>query len=197
MISIGTRKLGWTGTLGAVALLLLGCGTGGSALPDPAAELREALAPVRAATARFHDVQVALGAGYRPASPCEARPEGGMGIHYVHPALLGITPGAVPVSGTDAVVDPEHPEVLLYEPQPDGTLRLVGVEYLVFAAAWDAVNAAPPTFAREPFALMQGPMAHGFAPHYELHVWLWRQNPEGTFKPWNPMVTCPAAPVGL
>ncbi len=40
----------------------------------------------------------------------------------------------------------------------------------------------------------QGPMrAHhpGMEKHYDLHVWLWKENPEGLFAEWNPDVTCP------
>ena len=193
MITTCTRRWARAGLLATACGFAAGCGDpAGSAGPDAAEEMRQTLASVRAATARFHDVQVALAAGYRPASPCEARPEGGMGIHYANAALLGLTPGSTPVNGTDAVVDPERPEVLLYAPLADGTRELVGVEYLVFAAAWDAANATPPTLAGEPFMLMSGPTAHGFAPHYELHVWLWRNNPNGMFNPWNPAVTCPA-----
>ncbi|HSJ65877.1 MAG TPA: hypothetical protein VK922_18490 [Gemmatimonadaceae bacterium] len=152
--------------------------------------MSQTLAAVRAATAQFHDVSAALAAGYRPASACEATPAGGMGVHYVNGSLMGLIPGSFPVNGTDATIDPSAPEVLLYEPRPDGSLRLVGVEYLVFAAAWDAVHATPPELAGEPFALMSGATAHGFLPHYELHVWLWRHNPSGMFAPWNPAVTC-------
>ena len=27
-------------------------------------------------------------------------------------------------------------------------------------------------------------------PFYELHAWIWRPNPSGIFKDWNPSVTC-------
>ena len=36
----------------------------------------------------------------------------------------------------------------------------------------------------------EGHEAHGFAPHYDQHVWLWRENPGGVFAQYNPMVTC-------
>jgi hypothetical protein len=32
--------------------------------------------------------------------------------------------------------------------------------------------------------------AHGFQPHYELHAWVFRENPNGPFEPFNPNVTC-------
>jgi hypothetical protein len=44
---------------------------------------------------------------------------------------------------------------------------------------------------------LQGPM-EGHEPlqpkglhHYDLHVWLWKQNPAGVFSATNPAVTCP------
>ena len=158
------------------------------------AELSRLLAQIRATTAQYHDIEVALAAGYALGSPCESRAEGAMGMHYPNRTLMGTrgVRGTPPlVWGDDAIIDPLRPEVLLYEPQPDGSRRLIAVEYLVFASAWDAVNSEPPTLAGIPFDYKAGVEAHGFEPHYELHVWLWRQNPLGTFNPWNPKVTCP------
>jgi len=65
------------------------------------------LAEARAATARFHNVEVALDAGYAPGSPCEP----GQGIHYVNMNLA-----------FDPTLDVTTPEVLLYEPQKNGKL---------------------------------------------------------------------------
>lgn len=158
------------------------------------ASLSQTLAAARAATAQFHDIEVAVAAGYALGSPCESRAEGAMGHHYPNRSLLGIrgVRGTPPlVWGDDAVIDLRQPEVLLYEPQADGSKRLVAVEYVVFAAAWDAVNSEPPTFAGVPFEYKEGVEAHGFEPHYELHVWVWRHNPLGMFYAWNPNVSCP------
>ena len=157
---------------------------------DPA--LARALAALRDTTDEFHDVNVALARGYRPsAAGCESHgDEGAMGIHYGHAALLGVVRGSNPTRGTDPVIDPLKPEVIIYEPQPDGSRRLVAVEFVVYRAAWDSVNSQPPTFAGVPFDLLEGAAAHGHADHYELHVWLWRHNPSGMFAPWNPKVSC-------
>ena len=157
---------------------------------DP--ELTKTLAALRDTTDAFHDVTVALAAGYRPsAAGCESSATGAMGIHYGHPALLGLVRGAPKPTGTDAVIDPLRPEVLLYEPQPDGSRRLVAVEFVVYRAAWDAVHSEPPTLVDIPFDQKFGAEAHGHEDHYELHVWLWRHNPLGMFAPWNPKVSCP------
>lgn len=135
------------------------------------------LAPVRAATARYHDVAVALADGYVPVSHCEESPEGAMGVHYLHPQLAA-----------DGIVDPTRPELLLYVPGEEGP-RLVGVEYFVAEAATGGTR---PYVFDVPF---DGPMA-GHSPdmpeHYDLHVWLWRHNPAGMTAPWNPALSCPA-----
>lgn len=153
--------------------------------------LVKAIAALRDTTDAFHDLSVAIAAGYRPSvAGCESNSAGAMGIHYGNSALLGLIRGSNPTTGTDAVINPLRPEVLLYEPQTDGSRRLVGVEFVVYRAAWDAVNSQPPTFAGVPFDQKFGSDAHGHADHYELHVWLWRHNPSGMFAPWNPKVSC-------
>ena len=140
-----------------------------------------ALAAVRAATARYHRVEVALADGYVSTPVCAASPQGAMGIHYVNPALRN-----------DATFDPARPELLLYEPQKNGQLRLVAVEYVITRSLWDAANPGTlPTFLDEPFVRSFGPAAHGEPDHYELHVWLWRHNPSGMFAQWNRAVSCP------
>ena len=165
------------------------------------------LKEVRAATERFRDVKVALAEGYvrDPGNVCDAaemmgKPKalGVMGIHYVRPDLLGITGPPNPrVNGTSTHTDFTKPAVLIYEPQEDQSLQLVAVENLVFAAAWHAAgHAAPPTFHGVPYDSMKDdpntPLdeAHMFAPHYDRHVWIYRDNPNGVFTPLNPAVSC-------
>jgi hypothetical protein len=162
---------------------------------------------VRRATERFRDVRVALAEGYirDPFDLCETadmmgRPasDGAMGIHNFRPDLLGITaPPAPRVDGVGMHTDFRRPAILIYEPQADGSLALVAVENLVFAAAWRAAgHKAPPTFhgvAYDP--MMDDPAtspdeAHMFAPHFDRHVWIFRDNPNGVFNPFNPAVSC-------
>lgn len=177
---------------------------------NPAAAPREAapsLAAIRAATERFRDVRVALAEGYvrDPSSMCvtaemEGMPRqlGEMGIHYFRPDLLGITGPPNPrVSGTGTHTDFRTPGVLVYEPQADGSLRLVAVENLVFEKAWRAAgHTEPPRYAGQVYYhMVDNPLtaadeAHGFEPHYELHAWLYRENPTGTFAQFNPRATC-------
>jgi hypothetical protein len=165
------------------------------------------LAEVRSAAERFRDVNVALAEGYiaAPGDMCETaegmgKPAslGAMGIHYFSPDLLGITAPPNPrVDGNGTHTDFRRPAILIYEPQADGSLELVAVENLVFEEAWLAAgNSAPPTFHGRPYERMADDPAteideaHHFEPHYDRHVWLFRDNPNGVFAPFNPNVTC-------
>ena len=165
------------------------------------------LAEVRRATERFRDVAVALAEGYvrDPFDLCDTaammgRPAslGAMGVHYVRPDLLGITaPPSPRVNGDGTHTDFRVPGILIYEPQRDGSMTLVAVENLVFAKAWrDAGHSAPPTFHGVPYdSMIDDPStmadeAHMFGPHFDRHVWIYRENPNGVFAPFNPAVTC-------
>jgi hypothetical protein len=161
---------------------------------------------VRAATARFRDVKVAMAEGYiNPGNSCETAAQmgldkslGGMGIHFFRPDLLGVSGPPNPrVDGNGTHTDFRTPSVLIYEPRADGTLELIAVENLVFEKAWKAAgNSQPPSFHGIPYEYMADdpatPMdeAHMFEPHFDKHVWLWRDNPRGVFTPFNPAVTC-------
>lgn len=143
----------------------------------------ELLATVRAATARYHRIEVALADGYVQGSGCEETAAGGMGAHFRRSALV------------DGVVDAAHPEILAYEPQKNGEWRLVAVEFLVPAAAWDPTHSAPPTLGDQVFQDRRAPGSGGPPfPNYGLHVWVWQNNPNGMYAPWNPTVNCDFAP---
>jgi hypothetical protein len=156
---------------------------------------------------KYRDVEAALADGYIPdpsgmcvTAEMEGRPaeEGAMGIHYIRMDLLGITGPPNPrVDGTGTHTDFRRPAILLFEPQADGSLELLGVENLVFAAAWrEAGNTEPPAFHGVPWDYMEDDPAtevdeaHGFEPHYDRHIWLYRENPLGVFATMNPNVTC-------
>jgi hypothetical protein len=158
------------------------------------------LAHVRRVTAQFHDLDAAFAAGYTVWSPnpfaagatCPSSSEGNMGYHLVNVSLRG---GAANPAAGDAEIDALRPEMLLYEKRPDGEVHLVGVEYLVFTAAWERVNgagAAPPEVFGEPLlaSLHTFPGNPNPISHYELHVWTWTTNPLSMFYPWNPTVSC-------
>jgi hypothetical protein len=165
------------------------------------------LAEVRTATLRFQDVNVALAERYirDPFDLCDTaemmgRPaaDGAMGVHYFRPGLLGVTaPPSPRVNGAGLHTDFRNPAILIYEPQADGSLELVAVENLTFIAGWEASGRTdPPTFHGVPYDRMEDDPAtavdeaHMFWPHYDRHVWIYRDNPSGVFAPFNPAVTC-------
>jgi hypothetical protein len=137
---------------------------------------------VHDATKQYRDVDVALSDGYVPVGECaELAGVGGMGYHYLNPELA-----------VDTVIDPARPEILVYQRDRTGRLRLGAVEYFVADADQDLSTDGdrPSLFGAFPF---DGPMAgheQGMAIHYDLHVWLYRHNPAGQLAPWNPKVTC-------
>jgi hypothetical protein len=175
--------------------------------PGPANSSEPTLKQVRAAVEKYKDVKAALADGYikDPSGMCETaemmgKPAklGAMGVHYFRPDLLGITAPPNPrVDGNGTYTDFHHPAVLLYEPQADGSMKLIGVENLVFEKAWKAAgHTQPPSFHGVPFDhMVDDPAtkideAHGFMPHYDRHVWVIRDNPNGVFAQYNPNVTC-------
>ncbi len=136
---------------------------------------------VRKATERFRDINVALAEGYAPGTPCVSGPNSGaMGVHLINGTLLG------------KEVDAETPEALIYEPSPNGRMRLVGVEIITFASDWvDEV----PVLDGHLLHYVGAPNRYGIPAFYEIHVWAWRNNPDGTFADWNPRVSCAGQPL--
>jgi len=161
---------------------------------------------IREVAERYRDVNTALEEGYirDPSNMCvTAAMEGmdpslgAMGIHYFRPDLLGIVQTEPRVAGTGTHTDFSQPSVLIYEPQADASLELVAIENVVFQAGWEAArHTTPPSFLGNEYVHMvddpatEPDEAHGFEPHYELHAWVVRDNPNGMFAPHNPNVTC-------
>ena len=138
------------------------------------------VAEVREATRRFQDSAVALAEGYVPQFGCvSGSHEGAMGVHFVNFPMVA-----------DAALDVARPELLVYEPLPDGRLRLVAADYLVLTSSWHASNQAPPELMGQLFHLFESPNRFGLPEFYTLHVWAWKENPQGTFANWNPNVSC-------
>ena len=163
--------------IACIALLAVAAAAGaerGSSSAMPKRVVKQ-LKQAKHATVQFRDVAKAEAAGYTSTGECVATPKGAMGIHYVNVSLIA-----------DPKVDHRKPEILLYEPLADGTLRLVGIEWMVLDTGQDKA----PRILGHTF---QGPMTHnGTAPsHYDLHVWAYERNPRGTFEQYNPRVRCP------
>jgi hypothetical protein len=154
---------------------------------------RSDAAKAQSATARYHDLQRAIDDGYTilPAVQdtshvnnthgCASSKDGlgAMGVHYIHPDP---DPDPPPF---DDVVDAQKPEVLVYEPQANGNMKLVALEYVstveqsLFGQAFAKTDLAP---------YVGGPEGVNFA--WTLHAWIWAPNPAGVLMPWNPRVTC-------
>jgi hypothetical protein len=134
---------------------------------------------LRDATRQYRDVNAATAAGYGPFLGCVSGPDhGAMGVHYVNGALV-----------MDGEIDASRPEALIYEPAGD-RLRLVGVEFIVDAATWLAHHANPPVLEGQTFQFVGSPNRYALPAFFELHVWAWRDNPNGAFVDWNIRVTC-------
>jgi hypothetical protein len=138
---------------------------------------------VREATDRFHDVAEAEREGYALGFGCVSGPDqGAMGLHYINMDLVG-----------KGVIDPYKPQIILYEPTADGHLRLTGADFLVDAAQWDndkTHKPGPPELMGQLFHYFESPNRFGLKPFYTLHVWAWKDNPNGAFVNWHPNVAC-------
>jgi hypothetical protein len=141
---------------------------------------------VRAATARFVDINVAAKEGWVRGTPCVSGPNSGaMGVHYILPARIG-----------DGALNAAEPEALIYEPLPNGAMRLVGVEFIVLAKDWASLHPEGGTPAVDGHLThyVGEPNRYGLPAFYELHVWAWENNPSGAFADWNTRVTCEKQP---
>jgi len=140
------------------------------------------LSSSRQATAKYHDLQTAIAAGYTVELPqteafgggtCIANgAEGAMGIHMLSPGRI------------EGNLDATDPEVLLYERRNDGTLKLTGVEYVV------AGDTQPELFGQQLADTNLGRYGDPVTNVWTLHAWVWKPNPGGMFDAWNTRVTC-------
>jgi hypothetical protein len=135
---------------------------------------------VREGTRQYVDVNSATAAGYGPFLGCVAGTDhGAMGVHYVNGTLLG-----------NLTLDPAQPQALIYEPI-NGKMKLVGVEFILDSASWLAANNnTPPVLNGQVFNFVGAPNRFNIPSFFELHVWAWRDNPQGAFVDWNNHVTC-------
>ena len=140
------------------------------------------VAVVKESTERFKDVALAEAAGYGLQFGCVSGPDwGAMGMHYVNFPLV-----------LDGELDATRPEIVIYEPLPNGRLRLIGADYLVLADAWHAKHPEPPQLMGQLLHLFEAPNRFGLPAFYTLHVWAWKDNPNGTFVNWHKNVSCDA-----
>jgi len=132
----------------------------------------------RTAAEGYYRLEDALAAGYEPLFDCtDAGVQGAMGQHYINKAYA-----------LDGKLEVSRPDVLMYEPQADGSMHLVALEYIVFRSQWKGKEA--PVMLGHKMQLKRKVGTHDVDPFYELHVWHWRDNPSGLTADYNPTVTC-------
>jgi hypothetical protein len=172
--------------IGVLTVISLGASPAGAA--DDQAHAQHAaqnqaaglLKIVRESTERFRDVAAAEAEGYGLLFGCVSGPDwGAMGLHYVNLPLV-----------FDGELEATRPEIVIYEQLPNGRLKMTGADFLVLADAWHANHSAPPELMGQLFHLFEAPNRFGLPAFYTLHVWAWKENPNGTFVNWHPQVSC-------
>lgn len=183
------------------ALVVIGAGGGAALAEDTHSHMTAAGKPsanqpsqanaliqiVRDSTRRFQDVAQAEKEGYALQFGCvSGDSEGAMGLHFVNGELVN-----------SGIIDARHPQIVIYEATPTG-LQLIGADYLVLADTWNAKHQSPPELMGQLFHLFDSPNRFGLPAFYTLHVWAWKNNPNGAFVNWHPDVSCqsfnPSAP---
>lgn len=193
------NKLAITIASTIVAIMLITAGivvavAHGSAAGSAASTTPDPLKPVRAATAPYQSLTFAQNNGYAllkdaAGIACIANPGvGAMGVHYVNGDLVK--------AGTAGQLDPNKPQAVVYEPDKNGNLHLVALEYVVFAHEWGISHMGPPELFGQEFMFTPEGNRFGLPAFYSLHVWLWKSNPTGMFSMWNPTVSCDSAITG-
>ena len=180
----------------ALVALALGAASAQAQAPSTA-NASPSLDQVRTALDKYQDPLAAVREGYLSTLGCIDFPSGlhegmdhgptmaykpgGMGVHFVNMGLIGPT------------LDPMKPQVLIYEPVGD-KLRLAAAEW--FEPMPLAANGPPSVLGKSLEGPMEGhpPILPAELHHYDLHVWLWKNNPSGVFHPTNPDVTCQPGP---
>lgn len=156
-----------------ITVFLTGCsrdiGRQDSAELTAAVQLKQ----LKGKISKYKQHKLALKDGWnQDISGCVENPEeGGMGHHFARMDYL------------DENVHYLQPEVLLYAPNEDYKMELLGAEFIVPFSELGPEADPPVLFNQE------------FHPNHEqeiwaLHVWTEKENPKGIFYPWNPEVNC-------
>jgi len=189
-------KVGFLATHAMVALMLTGVSTSrafaqdghlhtqttqqNQQTPDQKSQQSALLKIVRESTERFKEVSQAEREGYVLQFGCVSGSDSGaMGLHYVNGDLVN-----------RGVIDATRPQIVIYEPTPNGRPKLTGADYLVFAETWNAKHSSPPELMGQLFHLFDAPNRFGLPAFYKLHVGAWKENPNGAFVNWHPEVSC-------
>jgi len=172
---MGRSVLYWVCVFALIALPVGGCsdessGGGSAGNGGSGSEVASDIDKAREATERYKSLQNAIEDGYGPNTtvPCIAH----NGWRYSN---LGYVLAALA-----APPDIEKPVNLVYQREEDGEMILMAVEYIA-----SGEGAAPVIFGHE----MDGTFCiPNLPPLYALHVWLWKDNPDGMFEHVNSTV---------
>ena len=152
------------------------------------------LTAVRNSLDKYKDPIVAVREGYLSTVGCVDFPKGGtehgameykpgaMGVHFINMSLVG------------PKLDSTKPQVLLYDVVGD-KLVLAGAEWFV---PTDLAKTPPTILGHKLMGPMEGhaPIMPAELHHWDLHVWLWKTNPNGMFSPTNAAMKCPTTGYG-
>lgn len=182
------RKSCLTCLLAPLWALLIVAPRTSSAQGKPIAALSPELQAARAALAKYSDPIVAVRDGYFSTVACVDFPQGAQDGPITYP------PGAMGVhllnlGNVGPVLDPAKPQILIYE-QVGDKLVLAAAEWFMPVEA--AGGKAPSIFGQTLYGPMDGhePIMPAALRHYDLHVWLWKDNPRGIFTSTNSAVKC-------
>ena len=159
-----------------------------AASAKPQHDLTPLIDKVQRYNRQFSDINFARSQGWVEGTPCVSGPnEGAMGVHFLKPPRTKDDPDPI----ADGVLDGATPEALIYEPTGNGWLRLVGVEFIQLADDWNTRHPGTvPTVEGHLMNLVPAPNRYGLGAFFELHVWAFEENPNGSFADWNTRVNC-------
>lgn len=162
-----TRILAVPASILVALALIQGCGDDKvtNPLPPELQQLKESLSA-------YADIDAAKAAGFdTQITPCwYDHTQGAMGYHWGNVGRIDGTPSL------------QEPEALIYEPQQNGSMLLVGLEYIVPIPAW--TGSAPPRLVGQDYIKFDDLGV------YALHIYLYKDNPAGMYAPWNPDISC-------
>lgn len=123
---------------------------------------------LKAATAKYTDIEVATDEGFFDASGFVPN----MGHHYILPPRI------------DGTFELEKPEIILYAPSADGSMEFVAVEYAVPIEDLENPGSPPEGFTGNLDEWEINPNLS----QWQLHVWIMKENPDGIFAPHNTLI---------
>ena len=149
---------------------------GRAARDGQASDVAAQLGRLRQLIGPLHNVAAGEAAQYiKPIPGCFINADlGGMGFHFAKESAI------------DGHLNELEPEILVYEPEKDGRLQLVAVEFVVPFEIAPENGPAPTLFNGRAFTPFHDNGVWG------LHAWIFKNNPSGMFADWNPTVNCDA-----